>query len=320
MLSNIRVIGIKTETSQNTQATLSATDYIYAMDVEVNPIVEMIPQDYKTATLDKQPSIVGQTWVEVSFTIPIRGSGTAGTALAPLGAALQAAGMSETIQSGVSVTYAPVTSLSTGFFTPGKSCTIEIYKGSANASGALKQVIKGCVASGLSISGEAGKLVLAKFKMIGIYVSIADASLPSVTYNTNLPKILESATISFHSVTPIMKSFEIDFGLKHAMRDDAASAYGVGGFAVVDREPKGKVVIEAVTVATKNYLSTLLSGTEASMSVAFGSGAGNINTFTMPKTQITKLSHADDNGILKFSLDLKFNKSVGDDWISLVQT
>jgi len=109
-------------------------------------------------------------------------------------------------------------------------------------------------------------------------------------------------------------------GIKHAIRDDANSAYGVGGAMVVDRDPKGKFVVEAVPVATHGYIANLLSAAEGSCSFAVGSGAGYITTFTMPKTQYTKVDLDKDNEILKFSLETKFNKNAGDDWISIAQT
>ena len=319
MLSNISVVGIKVETTQNTAATFSATDYVYALDVDVKPIIELLPVEYRTASLDKIASVVGQVYVEVSLTIPIKTSGTAGTALAPLGAALMACGKSETLVASTSVTYAPVSvAASANFFTLGKSCTIEYYIG--QAANALKYVIKGCAGSSCVISGQAGKIGYYKFKFVGQYVALADASLPSVTYNTVAPKILQSATFTIQTYAAIMKSFEIDMGIKHAIRDDANSAYGVGGAMVVDRDPKGKFVVEAVPVATHGYIANLLSAAEGSCSFAVGSGAGYITTFTMPKTQYTKVDLDKDNEILKFSLETKFNKNAGDDWISIAQT
>ena len=95
-LDDLQVVGLKVESTQGTAATLAATDYFMTELVKVNPVVELIPADFKRQTLDQIAARMGFVWVDATLRIPFKGSGTPGTAFAPLGAALVSTGFVET--------------------------------------------------------------------------------------------------------------------------------------------------------------------------------------------------------------------------------
>jgi hypothetical protein len=316
------VLGIKVETTQNTPATLAATDFMLAQDVSVKPVPEYLPREYRRASLDKLASLVGKIYVDVNFKMELKGSGTAGTAYAPLSNALQASGFAETIVAVTSVTYAPISApASTSFFTIGKSCTVEYYEGSTTTRTGLKHIVKGCVASGgPKLVLEAGKIPMVEFTFRGLYVAVTDAVAPSATYSAILPSIVQSANFSFHGFSAIISKLEIDGGGVIAERLDVSSVYGLKGFALVDRDPKGSIDPESDLVANFDFYGKMASAANDSMSVVVGATAGNIMTITTPKAQFAGLDPADRNSMRTFQLPLKFNQSTGDDWISIAFT
>lgn len=316
------VIGIKTETTQNTAATFTTTDYFLAQDVTVKAVQEYLPREYKRASLDKLPSVAGSVHVDVSFKMELKGSGTAGTVLAPLSAALQACGMAETIVVGTSVTYAPLSSpISSSFFTLGKSATIEYYEGSTFVKPGLKHVITGCVAAGgPKIVAEAGKIAMYEFSFRGLYVAVADSVAPAVAYSAIVPPIVQSAGFTLHGYSAIISKLDIDFGSAISVRTDVNSISGIKGFAITDRNPKGSCDPEADLVGTFDFYGKMRTAAEGAMSLTIGPSPGYITTITTPKAQFAGLDSGDRNGIRTFTVPLQFNQSTGDDWISIALT
>lgn len=320
--SKLQVIGIKTETTQNTPATLAAADFFLAADVSYKPVAEFIPRDYKHTSLDKLAHILGQVYVEISFKMELKGSGTAGTALAPFSAAMQASKFAETISAGVSVTYAPTSiPASANFFSPSKSCTIELYEGSTTSQPGLKKVIAGCVAAGGPKPViEKNKVTMIEFTMRGLYSAPTTAVRPAVTFNATLPPRVESLVFSTHTFAAIISKLEIDLGCVAAIRDDLNSPNSVKGFSVLDWDPKGSFDPEVVVIATHDFYGKFLNGVEGQISCIVGAQVGNITTITMPKTQYLVPEMGDRSGIRIFQLPFKINQTSGDDCISIVQT
>lgn len=320
--SKLEVIGIKTETTQNTAATLAATDFFLAADVSFKPVAEFIPRDYKHASLDRLAHILGQVYVDISFKQELHGSGAAGTALAPLSAALQAAKLSETVSASTSVTYAPTSvPASSNFFSPGKSATIELYEGSTTSQSGLKKVIKGCVASGgPKLVVEKNKVPMVEFSFRGLYTAPTDAVRPTVTLSSIDPPRVESITFSSHTYSAFISKVEVDLGCVAAIRDDLNSAESVKGFSITDWDPKGSFDPEVELAATHDFYGKFKSGAQAQISFVVGATAGNITTVTMPKCQYMIPEMGDRSGIRIFQLPFRILQNSGDDCISIVQT
>lgn len=322
MNANQEVIGFKIESTQNTPASLGSSDYFLAWDVsDPSPVVETLPRDQQSMTLDQLISARGEVFVEVGFKTEMIGGGAAGTANGPIGAILQALGSSETVSASTSVTYAPVSiPASSNFFTLGKSGTLEVYKGSTTSQSGLKHQIKGAVTVECKLKLTAGKLPYWEVKLRGLYVAVSDAVAPSVSYSALIAPKVESINFSLHSYSAIATEIEIDFGIDSYNRVDVSSADGMKGIEVVNRKPKASVTVEAVLVATHDYYAKLKSGVAAAMSFAVGATAGNIHTFSFPKTQYNKIAQVNNGGKLMFKVDLQISKNSGDDWYSYIQT
>lgn len=322
MNANLEVIGLKLESTQNTPVTPGATDHFLAWDVsDPSPVVETLPRDQQSMSLDQLISARGEVYVEVSFKTEMIGGAAAGTAYAPIGAFLQAMGSSETVSAATSVTYAPISiPASSNFFTAGKSATLDVYKGANATQSGLKHQIKGAVTVELKLKLTAGKLPYWEVKMRGLYVAVTDSVAPSVTYSALIAPKVESINFSLHSYSAVATEIEIDFGIESYNRVDVSSADGMKGVEVVNRKPKASVTVEATLVATHDYYGKLKSGVAAAMSFAVGATAGNIHTWSFPKTQYNKISQVNNGGKLMFKVDLQISKNSGDDWYSYIQT
>lgn len=318
-LAKTQVVGIKVESTQNTAVALSTSDYVLAETAEPEVVAEFNPRNYPHQSLDQLPHTVGQLFKKVKIRLEDKGSGTAGTPYGPLDAAIQAAGHSSTASGGVSVTYAPISAAPSNMFGPGKSVTIEVYWG--YSATALKYRLKGAVAESCKLVMEAGKPMMWEFTFVGLYEAITDAAFPSTSYNTALPPVANGATFTLHSTSLIISKLEIDWGLKVSKRDDPTATYGVRGFLITGREPKGSCDPEAETVATHDFFGRMIAGTSGTMALVVGATAGHITTLSLPAVQYMELKPgARDSGIAMFDLGLRFSQSSGDDWISIVKT
>jgi hypothetical protein len=65
----------------------------------------------------------------------------------------------------------------------------------------------------------------------------------------------------------------------------------------VDRKPAGKMTVEAVTVATKDYFSTLRAVTKAPFAMRHGTASGNSIVLMGPKVQLETIEETEVNGV-----------------------
>lgn len=310
MLSNKKLIGLKTETAQNTEATLAATDFLLAYDVEVTPDPELIPRPYNSPSLDPFSDLIGKKSIEVKFKTELKGSGSLGVAYAPLSAALQACGLVETISAGVHVLYDPSSAPATNFLGPGKSATCLVYE-----DGTLFKAL-GCIGDP-SLVIEAGKPAMIEFTLRGVYSPVTDAAFATNTPNSLDPPIVQSSSLSIHSYAAIAAKLEIGFNNEVVPVDDVNSPTGLKGYRITGRNPAGSLDPEAVTVTTHDFFGKMMAGTLAAASIVIGSAAGNKITISLPKVQYQRITKGDRGGQLIYTIPLKFCRNTGDDWISI---
>lgn len=322
MLTKKQIIGIKTETTQGTPIALTATDYFLASNADINPVAELLPRDYAHMTLGQLQAVVGQVYVEIKFSMHVKGSGTAGTPFAPLSAVLQAAGMSETIVAATSVTYAPLSNPIASFYTLGKSATVEFYRDANSVLTGHKWVIAGAVVTALKMScDKAGHLVSLDVTMRGLYSAVTGATGPAtVTYSTILPPIFQSAALLIDAYAGVVSKFDIDFGIESTTREDLNSPYGIKGFQVTGRKPKMTIDPEMTPVGTYDWFGKFVSGNQAAFTALLGTTAGNKTTITAPKAQYSDVKYGDRSGILAGEVTAQLNENTGDDEFSIAQT
>lgn len=310
-------LSVIVETTQGTPASPTATDFLLVEDLDPKPIdVEMIERNPNRSGLAPVAAIAGKRFASVTFKTELKGSGTAGTAYTPLGALLQACGMTETPDPGVDVTYAVTDSpASANFFGPGKSVTINAYKDGR------KHIISGAIGT-VKCSFEAGKIAFLEFDFRGDYAEPTDTAPGTETPLENEPPVVVSTTLAFMGdADRVASKLDFDFQNEIAERADVESAGGLKGFLITGRNPVGTLDPEIDLLSAFNELNKLTANTQASTSIVLGATAGNIITVTFPKCQIMDVKYGDRNGIVTAEMPLRFNaNTTATDFCSILFT
>lgn len=312
MVMDVRktVLLAKAETTYDTDSSPSSTsNAILAMSVEVKENSGVIARDAQWKFLGQLPSLLGEQWAEVSFKVPIIGSGTAGTA-PRVGCLLQACGHLETVAGGVSVTYTPVSS-------GHGSVTLYIYK-----DGRL-HILTGCRGSGKKVF-EAGKALYMEFNMMGRYAAPTVVALPTtVTYESTVkvPPVCKSTAFTYNSKTSlVVGSLNLDLGVNVVKRVSLNDANGIIGFEITDRSPKFTFDPEAQFQTSYAFRTDWLT-TQRAISIVATRAAGNIVTLNIPTANITKIEYGERDGIQIEKIEGECSDSTtGDDGYNIVFT
>jgi len=282
---------------------------VLVRDLNIVPLQsDVVSRDLVRPYLGASEQLLANTRVECTFSVELAGSGTAGTA-PRYGKALLACGMSETVVAATSVTYAPV-SASFG------SCTIYY-----NIDGVLHKVTG--ARGTFTINGAVGEIPTIDFTFTGIYNTPTDTALPSVTYADQATPVVFKAgnTTGFEllSYAGCLQSVSFDVGNSLVYRELVGCTKEV---LLTDRASTGSVVLEAVTMATKNYFTAALSdGTLGNLIFQHGQTAGNIVDFASTRVDIGDVSYSDQDGIHMLNVPYTCVPSTaGNDEFSLVYT
>jgi hypothetical protein len=309
LLTRKRLILLETESTYGTDPTPTGADAVLVRDLNITPLQsDVVSRDLVRPYLGASEQLLANTRVECTFSVELAGSGTAGTA-PRYGKALLACGMSETIVAATSVTYAPV-SASFG------SCTIYY-----NIDGVLHKVTG--ARGTFTINGAVGEIPTIDFTFTGIYNTPTDTALPSVTYGDQATPVVFKAgnTTGFEllSYAGCLQSVSFDVGNSLVYRELVGCTKEV---LLTDRASTGSVVLEAVTMATKNYFTAALSdGTLGNLIFQHGQTAGNIVDFASTRVDIGDVSYSDQDGIHMLNIPYTCVPSTaGNDEFSLAYT
>jgi hypothetical protein len=282
---------------------------VLVRDLNIVPLQsDVVSRDLVRPYLGASEQLLANTRVECTFSVELAGSGTAGTA-PRYGKALLACGMSETIVATTSVTYAPV-SASFG------SCTIYY-----NIDGVLHKVTG--ARGTFTINGAVGEIPTIDFTFTGIYNTPTDTALPAVTYGDQATPVVfkNGNTTGFEllSYAGCLQSVSFDVGNTLVYRELVGCTKEV---LLTDRASTGSVVLEAVSMATKNYFTAALSdGTLGNLLFQHGQTAGNIIDFVSTRVDIGDVSYSDQDGIHMLNIPYTCVPSTaGNNEFSLVYT
>ena len=307
-LTRKRVILIEAESSYGTDPTPAATDVVLVTDLSITPqSSDVVNRDVVRPYLGSSQQLLANTRVECTFSVEFCGSGTAGTA-PRYGSALKACGLSETVASGTSVTYEPI---SANF----SSVTIHY-----NVDG-VRHVVTGCRGN-VALSAEVGAIPTLDFTFTGIYNAPTDTALPSVTYgNQATPLIFKNGnTSSFQllSFAGALQSLNFDIGNTIVYRELVG---GTKEVLLTDRAANGSVTIEAPTLAQKDYFTAALSDTAlGNLTVTHGTTAGNICRLSSTKVDIGDVSYGEMDGVTMLEIPYTLVPSSANDELSIVYT
>lgn len=309
LLSRKRLILLKKEVTYGTDVTPAGTDALLVRDLSVTPLQsDVVSRDLVRAYLGASEQLLANTRVECQFTVELAGSGTAGTA-PRYGAALQACGLSETIVAATSVTYAPVSA---------SFSSVTIYY---NLDGVLHKITG--ARGTFTLNCEVGQIPSIQFTMTGIYVAPTDTAAPAVTYsNQATPLIFKQGNTSafqFYAYAGCLQSVSMDIGNTVVYRELVGCTKEV---LITQRAVTGTVMIEAVTIATKDYFAAALNdGATGNLTFLHGTTAGNRVTLTAARADLGDPSYGDTDGIAMLNLPYTSIPSAsGNDELSLAFT
>jgi hypothetical protein len=308
LLTRKRLILAKTETTYATDATPVGGDAILVRNLDITPIEsDTVSRDLIRPYLGNSEQLLSNTRVGITFQVELAGSGTAGTA-PKYDSLLKACGMSATIVASTSVTYAPV---SASF----SSATIYF-----NNDGVLHKAT-GCRGS-FTMNCELGQIPTIDFTMTGIYNAPTDTAAPVVTYAAQATPLIfkegNTSNFSLLSYSGCLMSVNFDIANEVVYRELIGCTKQV---VITNRAPSGEAVIEAPTIAAKDFFTIANSNTTGSLTFEHGTTAGNIVTFTAQKVDIGNPTYSDSDGIQMLNLPyVAIPTSAGNDEVSLIYT
>ena len=308
LLTRKRVILIETESSYGTDPTPAATDVVLVTDLSITPqSSDVVNRDVVRPYLGSSEQLLANTRVECTFSVELAGSGTAGTA-PRYGSALKATGLSETVSSGTSVTYAPVSSSFS-------SVTIHY-----NVDG-VRHKVTGCRGI-FTISAEVGSIPTIDFTFTGIYNAPTDTALPTVTYgNQATPLIFKNGNTSgfqLLSYAGALQSLTMDLGVSTVYRELVG---GTKEVIITDRASNGSVTIEAPTIAQKDYFTAALTdSTLGNLAFLHGTTAGNKVQLTSSKVDIVDVNYGEMDGVAMLEIPYTLVPSSANNEFSLIYT
>lgn len=302
------LVGIKSEASQNAGATLSNTDFIWVSDASIDTKVELLQRDYSRQYLEPIPAIAGKRSVSVKFKSELKGSGTSTLVDTPLRAALEACGLSAIISQTSSSAFKTSSDVQTGFYGPGKSAYIEVWKDG------IKHPISGSNGT-LKINIEASKFPTIEFSFDGLYGAPSDATMPSATPNTINAPICQLVSVGINNWTnSVPAKIEVDLGSKVVERPDITATGGLTGFMITGYTPKGSFDPEVVNVSTEDTMAKLTNGVTGAMSAVVGNTVGNRVTVSAACIQYTDAGFANRNDILTYNIPFNIASYAGGDF------
>lgn len=290
LMRNVALLA-KVEATYGVDPVPAAANAILVSDVKLTPMnMRTVSRDLIRSFLGSSEQLPTEIYTGIEFTCELAGSGAAGTAPA-LGPLLRACGFAETINAGVSVVYAPV---STGF----ESLTFH-----ANLDGVLH---KGLGARGtVRLSLKNHDRPTARFMFQGIFVAVADAALPAVDLSAwQRPQPVNKTNtpgITLHGYSAPLSDLQIDVANQVQFKSFVG---GTDFVQITDRSVTGNVLMQAVKVADKNWWTAISGATVAPLEMIHGTVAGNIVEIDAPNVQIHTPDYQDEDGIRMLSAQL----------------
>ena len=309
LLLRKRLILVETESTYGTDPIPDGADAVLVRDLNITPQQsDTVSRDLIRPYLGASEILLANTRVECTFSVELAGSGTAGTA-PQYGKALQACGLSETVVAATSVTYAPVSS---NF----DSVTIHY-----NIDG-VRHKVTGARGT-FTLNANVGEIPTIDFTFTGIYNAPDDSALPTATYaNQATPLIFKNGntdTFSLLSYSGCLQSVSLDLGNSIVYRELIGCDKEV---LITDRSANGTVVVEAPTIAQKDYFAAALTdGTLGNLTFQHGTVAGNIVDFSSTRVDIGDVSYSDQDGIAMLNMPYTaIPSTAGNDEFSLIYT
>jgi len=255
--------------------------------------VDQVSRNLDSAFYGAQSSAPSNERRTFSYEVEIAGSGAAGTAPAWM-ELLMGCGMA-------AAALTPATSAVQVFAAPGSSSSITHYD---HLSDQRRKAV-GSVGT-FSLDFAAGAYPFISFSWTGLVPTATpfDKASPGVVDLTRWRQPLEvnDANTDFllDGYAAKLKSWKADAAVAVALRNLVGSRYIRRG----NHGVKSTLVIEAVDIATKDYIGKLRNGALVTFLLTHGTQAGNIVEIASAKTQITNITESKEDDVVMWTIEL----------------
>jgi hypothetical protein len=208
-----------------------------------------------------------------------------------------------TILLGTSVDYKPISSAF-------EAATIYY-----NVDGVLHKAT-GCRGS-VELVIAVGQIPVLRFSFTGIYNDPADVAAPTVDYTEFMtPKIANTQNTPGFELFGYSGNLEsANFNLSNQVQ--YVSLIGDESVKVLDRKPAGAFVIEAPTIATKDFFTLASEGSLGAMLLTHGNKAGEKVIVIAPKVNLENPAYQDSNGVMMLNIPYTANPDTGNDELTI---
>lgn len=312
MVDAVKVLIAKKEVTYGTDAapTLLA-NAILTRNFSAKPLEgDKLDRNLDRGSYGATPSVLTNKRQTMGFEVDLAGSGTAGTA-PPWMELLEACGMAPPVLvATTSATQKPALPNAVP-----SSLTTHHWMGDQ-----LRKAVG--VRGSFSIDFTAGNYPFLSFNYTGLIPAAAPRSVsaPGAATLTQWREPVEvgsgNTAITLDGYAVLMRSFRLDANVQAAVRNLVGSRY-------VNRGPHsftGQLVVEAPSMAAKDYLATLDNSSRVALSIVHGLVAGNIITVSAPKLQITDVAESEEDGKLMWTMSVTATIDAGADDLTIVAT
>lgn len=299
-----KVILLKNEATYGVDSVpVAATDALLVRNFQFSPLqLQYEDRDFAVPYFGNKGRIIAGQWGECSFEIEMAGAGGAVDAVPKYGPALKSCGMSQTVNTLVSVVYAPITtgevSSSLYFLLDGRQHKLLGWFGNVEA-----RVVS-------------GRIPVFAFSGIGLHVAPTDVALPTPT----LSGFTKPVAVNNANTTPATlhafagKIREISFATGNVL--PYRNLPNSEAVRFVDRMSSGSVRLEDELVAAKDWWTSIKNGTLGALSLQQGQVVGNKVTLAAPNVQLTEPQMDDEDGIgmIRMRMELTPSAAGNDEW------
>lgn len=316
MLAKRALALVKLESTYGTDPTPTpGSNAILVENPQIKVTGEVLKRNFMRSSLSPIAHLIGMKEVDVTFRTELKGSGTAqvggATDVPEIDPLLKACGMSATLTAETTggagdghIDYLPIS-------TAQVSATIYLYLDG------LVHKVSGCFGD-FKIDMKAGKYGAIDWKFKGLYAEPTDAAIPSgAVYNSQKPVPIFSSAFSIGGYAGIIESLSLELANKIEKRVSVNATEGVVGFFIAERDSKGDIDPEAVTVATHNFWSKWKNGTAEAMTITIGTTAGAKIDVTAPKCIYSSIDWAERSGVRTHKLPFALTEDAGNDELKL---
>lgn len=287
------VIAFKLETTYRTDSTPGSSDVIAVENFQTEDLGEQIERPIVTTSKGTAQSLYSIGMKQHSWSMELKGSGTAGTA-PRLGPLLQCADLKLTTSAGVSNTYSTSNAAADEKWGT-------LYYGMD--PGVLHKTV-GCKVTAMRFYADAGGRQMVDVTVVGHISEEVDGTISSPSFESTKGLVFKGATFStIGSYAAVISNLEIDLGIEAPPQPDANRADSKGQTIIHTYNVGGQFTAQATTIATNDFFSQLRAGTTGTISTGvIGSTAGNRIAFTLTNAYYRTIGIGEANGIRTYDI------------------